>query len=65
MVAVESDLSETKTSSHMKNSQYSASEYIYILTDAELIHAAGEILGSHRLNLSLKEAIDVILSSSR
>jgi hypothetical protein len=44
----------------MENAQYTVQEFLYIYTDEELIIFAGRILGSQKLNLTIKEAVAVI-----
>jgi len=44
----------------MNKTQYTLETFLYIHTDADLIHIAGEIIGTHKLRLSLQEAIECI-----
>lgn len=47
------------------SSQYTLEQFLYIHTDAELIRIAGEIIGTHKLNLSVEEAIGFIRNQWR
>ena len=44
----------------MNKNQYNLETLLYTRTDAELIHLAGEILGTHKLRLNLSEAVECI-----
>lgn len=44
----------------MNKTQYTLATFLYINTDADLIRIAGSLIGTHKLNLSLNEAVECI-----
>lgn len=44
----------------MNKTQYTLETFLYINTDADLIRIAGELLGTHKLNLTINEAVECI-----